>query len=260
MLGDIVGAAGLSAVLHVMPALRLEYEPDFVIVNGENIAGGRGITGEAARRLLHNGVDVITMGNHTWHKADVIPLMEKEPRVLRPANYPPGTPGSGSGTYLAANGAAVFVANILGRALMDPIDDPFRAAGVLIEEARAKNASIICVDVHAETTSEKQALGLYLDGRATLVAGTHTHVQTADERILPQGTAYITDLGMCGPQDSVIGMKPETVLARFTSLRPQRFDIAEGPCQINGILVTVARETGRATAIERILRRDIEVD
>lgn len=260
MLGDIVGTVGLHAVLATLPSLKLEHEPDFVIANGENVAAGRGITGEAARRLLKAGVDVITMGNHVWHKADGVAFLDKEPRLLRPANYPPGAPGHGSGVYLASNGAKVFVANVLGRALMESIDDPFRAVDVLIGEARASGASIVCIDFHAETTSEKQAIALYLDGRATFVAGTHTHVQTADERVLPHGTAFITDIGMCGPQNSVIGMNPETVLARFTTQRPQKFEVADGPCHVHGVLVTVVRQTGQATGIKRIMLRDIEGD
>ncbi len=260
MIGDIFANTGLEAFLTTLPALRLEHEPDFLIVNGENAAQGRGIAPEQARRLLHAGVDVITLGNHTWHKSEIVGYLDREPRILRPANYPEGTPGRGSGVFMASNGAMVCVGNLLGRALMDPADDPFRAGDAILADGRAKGASIACIDFHAEATSEKRAFAQYVDGRATLVAGTHTHVQTPDNRILPKGTAFITDVGMTGPQDSVIGNNVETVLARFLTHRPQRFEVATGPCQLNGIVVDVARDTGKASRIERIFVRDIQVD
>jgi len=260
MIGDIVGSPGMDALASALPAMRLDYEPDFVIANGENQAGGRGIAPEGARRLLHLGVDVITSGNHAWKRSEIGAYMEREPRLLRPANYPPGAPGAGSGYFIASNGATVFVANFIGRALMEPLEDPFRMADTLLGEARVRNTVVTCIDFHAETTSEKQAFGLYVDGRASMVVGTHTHVQTADERVLPGGTAYITDVGMCGPQNSVIGMNPRTIITRFLTQRPQRFDVAEGPCMVSAVLVTVSRETGFATSIERLSKRDIEVD
>lgn len=260
MIGDIVGGAGLEAVTATLPALKLAHEPDFIIANGENLANGRGITADGARRLFRAGIDVVTLGNHAWQRPEVSSYMDREPRLLRPANYPSGAPGSGSGWFIAANGATVFVANLLGRALMDPVDDPFRMADDLLKQSRDRGAAVACIDFHAETTSEKQAFGLYVDGRATLVAGTHTHVQTADERVLPEGTAYITDVGMSGPQNSVIGMKPEPIIERFLTQRPQRFEVASGPCQVSAALVNASRETGLAASISRIIVKDIEID
>jgi len=260
MIGDIVGAAGLDAFLATMPSLRIEHDPDFVIVNGENAASGRGIAPDQARRLYQAGVDVITLGNHAWHKSDVVGYIDREPRLLRPANYPEGTPGRGYGIYIASNGASVCVANLLGRAMMDPVDDPFRAGDAILADAKIRGAAICCFDFHAETTSEKQAFANYVDGRASVVAGTHTHVQTADNRVLARGTAFITDLGMTGPQDSILGMNSANVIARFMTHRPQRFEVAGGPCRLNGAVIEIDRQTGRAIKIDRIALSDIPVD
>lgn len=260
MIGDIVGKAGLEAFLVTLPSLRAAHDPDFLIVNGENAASGRGIAPDQARRLFQAGVDVITLGNHTWHKSEIIGYIDREPRLLRPANYPEGTPGRGWGMFEVANGSTVCVANLLGRALMDPVDDPFRAGDAVLAEARRAGVATVCFDFHAEATSEKQAFASYVDGRASIVAGTHTHVQTADNRVLAKGTAFITDIGMTGPQDSVIGMNTETIINRFLTHRPQRFELATGPCKLSGIVVDVASDTGRASRIERIAISDIPVD
>jgi len=260
LIGDVFGKSGLDALLATMPGLIIQFEPAFIVVNAENVAAGKGINVESAKRILDMGANVITLGNHAWNRPEIVPFMEREPRILRPANYPPGSPGQGHGVFTASNGAPVGVANLMGRALMDPIDDPFRAADKIIDDFRGRGATVTCIDFHAEATSEKQAFGLYVDGRVSAVVGTHTHVQTADERILENGTAYITDLGMTGPQNSVIGVDAVAVIERFKSQRPQRYDVAGGPCMVNGVVVTVSRETGHASAIERINMRDIGDD
>lgn len=259
LIGDVVGKAGLDALASALPGLILEREPDFIIANGENAAAGKGIDAVSARRMLECGVDVITLGNHAWNRPDILPVLEREPRILRPANFPPGAPGRGSDVFTASNGAQIGVANIMGRVLMEPIDDPFRAADQIIADFRSRSATVSCIDFHAEATSEKQAFGYYVDGRVSVVAGTHTHVQTADEQVLEHGTAYITDLGMTGPQISVIGMNPQTIVERFLTQRPQRFDVAEGACVLGGVVVTVNRETGKASAIERIQLRNLGI-
>ena len=260
LIGDVVGRPGLDALAAALPGLVIQYEPAFIIVNGENVAAGKGINTESARRMFDLGVDVITLGNHAWNRPEIISYMEREPRILRPANYPQGAPGQGHGVYTASNGAAIGVANVMGRALMDPIDDPFRAVDAIIDDFRARNANVSCIDFHAEATSEKQAFGHYVDGRISVVAGTHTHVQTADERILENGTGYITDIGMTGPQNSVIGVDSRQVIERFLTLRPMRYEVADGPCMLNGVAVTLNRQSGRATAIERIALRNLGED
>jgi len=256
MLGDIVGKSGRDAAESMLPALQETYSPDFCIVNGENSAAGKGITPEIARNFLKCGVDVITLGNHTWGKRDIAPFLDSEPRILRPANYPEGTPGIGCGVFTARNGIRVGVANVMGRTFMEPLDDPFRIADTIMEKFRGKTV-ITFFDFHAEATSEKMAFGIYLDGRASVVVGTHTHVQTADERILPQNTAYITDVGMVGPQDSILGMESEIIVQKFLTQMPHKFQVAEGPVTLCGIVADVDDNTGRATHIERIQVRDI---
>ncbi|MGC8669411.1 MAG: TIGR00282 family metallophosphoesterase [Chthonomonadales bacterium] len=251
MVGDVVGRPGREAVLALLPELRSELDVDFVIADAENAAGGVGITPEIARQLLdHGGVDVLTLGNHAWAKREVYPYLNDEARILRPANYPPGVPGRGVGVYSTQKGA-VAVALLQGRVFMDPVDCPFRCSDAVLEEL-ATVTRCIFVEFHAEASSEKQAFGRYLDGRVSAVAGTHTHVQTADERLLPQGSAYITDLGMTGPVDSVIGMKCDTVLPRFLTLLPSRFEVASGPAVLSGMLIDVDEVTGRATAVTRL--------
>ncbi len=253
-IGDIVGKPGRDAALELVPTLRAEFAADMVIANAENVAGGWGITPPLARQLLSGGIDVITMGNHTWAKSDGLEVIDDQPRVLRPANYPPGAPGRGYGLFkTATSGALVGVANLNGRTFMEPLDDPFRCADEIIEQL-SPQAKVLFFDFHAETTSEKMAFGWHCDGRASVVVGTHTHVPTADERVLPGGTAYITDVGMCGPEDSVIGMDVETVLLRFRTQLPHRFRVAEGKAMVCGVIVDVDETTGHARRIERIRR------
>jgi metallophosphoesterase (TIGR00282 family) len=225
---------------------------DFTIANGENAAGGLGVTPAVAEELLEVGVDVLTTGNHVWRHRDFAAFAESQTRVLRPANFPPGTPGRGSAVYVTANSGAVGVVNVVGRVFMDPLECPFRAADRETEALRGKT-KLIVVDVHAEASSEKMAMGRYLDGRAAAVIGTHTHVQTADERILEQGTAYITDVGMTGPRDSVIGFKPEPVVERFLTGMPTRFEVASGPVIVSAVVAELDPESGRAKAIKRVV-------
>jgi metallophosphoesterase (TIGR00282 family) len=253
LIGDIMGRPGRQAVTRLVPKWRSEGRVDFVLANVENCAGGKGVTQATVREILDAGVDAATTGNHVWDNRDVFNFIDSEPRLLRPANYPPWgeAPGRGSTIIESEAGLAVGVLNIQGRVFMEPLECPFHVADVLIDELRQRTP-IILVDFHAEATSEKQAMGWHLDGRASVVFGTHTHVQTADERLLPQGTAYITDLGMTGSQDSVIGMKPEEVLVRFRRALPSRFEVAEKNVQLCGALVTIDAETGRALAIERV--------
>lgn len=251
VVGDVVGKPGRRAVSGHLHHIVDHYEVDLVAANGENLAGGIGITSATAKELLAEGVSVITTGNHVWRKREVYPYLDEERRVLRPANYPGDTPGRGSGVYSTPGGVKVGVLNIEGRVFMRPLLCPFKTAKkelkLLGEEAR-----IILVDFHAEATSEKQAMGWYLDGLASAVVGTHTHVQTADERVLPEGTAYITDVGFTGSIDSVIGMKKDKVIRGFLSLRHESFEPAGGQLEIQAVLITVDEETGRAIAIERI--------
>jgi len=251
MVGDVVGKPGREAVLALVPRLRMEHQADFVIVNAENAAGGIGITSEIALTILDRArVDVITLGNHAFAKREVYGFLASEPRVLRPANYPPVAPGRGYAVYPTPQGA-VGVIVVQGRTFMEPVDDPFRAADALIEEVY-KTTRTVFIEFHGEATSEKQAFGWYVDGRASAVIGTHTHVQTADEHVLPEGTAYLTDVGMTGPIDSIIGMKRDIILSRFTTLLPIRFEVAEGPAQLCAVLIDVDPATGRARSITRI--------
>jgi metallophosphoesterase (TIGR00282 family) len=251
MVGDVVGKPGRQATLEWVPILKRDYAVDFVIVNAENAAGGIGITPEIAQTFLQSGsIQVLTLGNHAWGKREIYPYLDEEPRLLRPANYPPGAPGRGYGIFPGPQGPVGVVA-LQGRTFMEPVDDPFRAADAILETLH-RETRVILIDFHAEATSEKVAFGLYVDGRASAVIGTHTHVQTADERILPNGTAYLTDVGMTGPMDSVIGMRPDVVLPRFTSLLPARFEVAEGEAQVCAALIEVETATGQATAIHRL--------
>ncbi len=250
-LGDIIGRPGRRLLALHLPRLKEELSPDLIIANGENAAGGVGITPEVAQELLAN-VDVISSGNHIWDKKEGMFLLETEPRVIRPANYPPGAPGKGD--YLAnlKNGLTVAVLNLQGRVFMEPLDCPFRRADEEIQRLKAWT-NVIVVDFHAEATSEKQAMGWYLDGRVSAVVGTHTHVPTADERILPGGTAYITDIGMVGARDSVIGIKKDQALARFLTARPQRFEPAKEGGIFSALWVEIDGQSGHALAIRRLL-------
>jgi metallophosphoesterase (TIGR00282 family) len=257
MLGDLIGKPGRVAIERCLPELREERGIDFVTANGENVAGGMGLTPSTADALLAAGVDVITSGNHIWDKREIYPYLETQDRVLRPHNY--GTrevPGRGWGVYDALDGSQIAVINLQGRTYMQPIENPFTDADALLDEASAPEPlpPIRLVDFHCELTSEKNALGLHLDGRVSVVAGTHTHIVTGDERILPGGTAYLTDLGMTGPVWSVIGFDPTTVLPRFLNALPTRFEVGTGPVVLNGLQVDIDPATGRALAVERIQR------
>lgn len=251
MIGDVVGRMGRRAVKVNLEDLKREFNPDFVIANGENAAGGAGITRETAQELFSCGVDVLTMGNHVWNVKDAIDYIDREKRIVRPANYPPGTPGAGANIFETRRKVKVGVINLAGRVFLQAIDCPFRKADEVLARIK-KTTNIVVVDFHAEATSEKVAMGWYLAGRVSAVVGTHTHIQTADERILPGGTAYLTDLGMTGPRDSVIGVKKEIVIDKFISQMPQRFEVANGPYQFNAALLEIDEYTGEACSIIRI--------
>lgn len=256
-IGDVVGRIGRKALSELLPRLIEEHQPAVVIVNGENVAGGTGITEATADELFAAGADCITTGNHIWAQREAFELVEKQPRVLRPANYPPGTPGHGV-IILPARvaGVNVGVINLCGRVFMRELDCPFRGAAAILEWLR-EQTSVVFVDFHAEATSEKQAMGRHLDGRVTAVIGTHTHVPTADECVLPGGTAYITDVGMTGAVDSIIGVQLEPVLRRFTTQIPARFEPPRsGPAMLCGVVIEFDPTTGRAWSIQRI-RREI---
>jgi len=250
-IGDIVGRPGRELIRVGLHALVDRYNLDLVIANAENSAAGFGITKDIGDTLLEWGVDVMTSGNHIWDKKEAMPYIAAEPRLLRPANYPAGVPGRGSYVAQTGDGRAVGVINVMGRVFMLNIDDPF--AVVLREiDAIRHRTRVIIVDFHAEATSEKVAMGWHLDGKVTAVLGTHTHVQTADERVLPGGTAYLTDAGMTGPHDSIIGMEKEPSLARFLNAMPSRFEPATGNPRLNGAVIEADDKTGRATRITRI--------
>ncbi|MFA5388567.1 MAG: TIGR00282 family metallophosphoesterase, partial [Candidatus Omnitrophota bacterium] len=234
LIGDIVGSPGRDAVKKIVPKLRREKSIDFVIANAENAAGGSGITPEIADELLQNKVDVITSGDHIWKKKEIYDRLSKDKRILRPANYPEGCPGSGMTVASAGTGKKIAVINLLGRVFMHPIDCPFTAAEREIRNVDRRETNIILVDIHAEATSEKIAMARFLDGRVSAVFGTHTHVQTADEKIFPQGTAYITDLGMTGPQDSVIGRRHDAIVEHFITLMPKKFEVADKDVELQG--------------------------
>jgi metallophosphoesterase (TIGR00282 family) len=253
MLGDVIGKPGRLAVEALLPALRAERSVDFVTANGENLAGGMGLTASTASALLGSGVDVITSGNHIWDKREMYEELERNERILRPLNYgTAGVPGRGWGLYHALDGSELAVVNLQGRTYMQPIDNPFTEADRLLDEASEPLPPVRLVDFHCEVTSEKNAFGVHLDGRVSAVVGTHTHVPTADERILPGGTAYQSDLGMTGPAWSVIGFAPGTVLPRFLNGLPTRFEVGEGAVVLNAAQIDIDPATGRALAIERI--------
>lgn len=249
--GDISGNSGRRAVSKLLRALRSRLNIDFIVANGENAAGGLGITRPTALELLNAGADVITLGNHTFAKRDVAAYLDEEPRVIRPANYPPGVSGRGWGIFRTPGGENIGVISLLGRTFMTPVDCPFRTADKVISEMNSE-CKMIIVDVHAEATSEKIALGWYLNGRASAVFGTHTHVQTSDERVLSCGTAYITDVGMTGVHDSVLGLETNSVISRFMTSVPSKFTLAEGKAALNGVVVEIDPATGRSISIQRI--------
>jgi metallophosphoesterase (TIGR00282 family) len=250
-IGDIFGKPGREVARRAIPALIEQRDIDFVIANVENSAAGFGVTGDIADTIRSYGVDVMTSGNHIWDKKEVLDYIPREPRLLRPANFPAGTPGRGSYFGQTRTGEPVGVLNLMGRIFMQPLDDPFAVALREVEALRAR-ARVVFVDFHAEATSEKVAMGWHLDGRATAVVGTHTHVQTADERILPKGTACLTDAGMTGPHDSIIGVTIEAALGRFQTGLPAKFEAAGGPGRLNAVIITADPKTGRATSIERL--------
>jgi metallophosphoesterase (TIGR00282 family) len=250
MVGDVYGEPGRTALGKLLPRIRQEYLIDLTIVNVENAAGGFGVTPALGRWFLDQGVDVMTSGNHIWDKKEVIPYIAKENLLLRPANFPAGTPGTGFIT-VKSGPHRVGVLNLMGRVFMLPIDCPFRRADEIVAELR-RETPVIVVDMHAEATSESLAMGWYLDGRVSAVVGTHRHVQTADERILPRGTAYITDLGLTGPTDGVIGVDRDQIIQRFLTQMPIRFETAKGPAALCGVVVTVDPESGRASDIRRL--------
>ncbi len=250
-IGDIFGRPGRDLVKHGLDALVAETGADLVIANVENAAGGFGITREVGDAIIGYGVDVMTSGNHVWDKKEALDYIGAEARIVRPANYPAGVPGRGSFVARAASGRTVGVINIMGRVFMQAIDDPFAVVLRELENVK-RQAQIVVVDFHAEATSEKIAMGWHLDGQVTAVVGTHTHVQTADERVLPGGTAYITDVGMTGPYDSIIGTEKAPALARFRTGLPSRFEPASGDPRLNAVVIAADETTGKATGIRRI--------
>ncbi len=250
-LGDVVGKPGRRTVSTVLPRLIDREGLDLVIANCENVAGGAGVDAASARQLLDAGVDVLTSGNHIWRDTRIGDFLVQEPRMLRPANFPPMVPGRGWTVCETADGTAVAVVNLIGRVFMDSVDCPFRAAESVLPELRAR-ARVIIVDMHAEATSEKSAMGWFLDGKVSGVFGTHTHVQTADERVLSGGTAYVTDVGMCGPRESVIGIRPELAIRKFLTHMPVRFEVAGGPVIVQGICADIDPQSGRANSIRRL--------
>ncbi|MDD5565999.1 MAG: TIGR00282 family metallophosphoesterase [Candidatus Omnitrophica bacterium] len=254
-IGDIVGSPGREAVKRLLPELKKELGIDFVIANAENIAGGSGITAQTAGELLGASVDVITAGDHIWKKKDIFELIQSERRIVRPLNFPAGAPGYGFGVFTLPSGLKIGIANVLGRVFIDAlVECPFKTTMSAVDEMR-REAKAIIVDMHAEATSEKVALGWFLDGKVSAVVGTHTHIQTADERILPAGTAYITDVGMTGPYDSVIGRRIEDVLERFITGIPTRFEVAQDNIQLHAVAIQINDATGKAESITRVQRK-----
>ena len=248
-LGDVFGRPGRDAVARGLAQLVDEHQIDFTVANGENAANGAGITSKIARQLLAAGVDVITTGNHVWRQREVYPFLNSSDQILRPANFPPSSPGRGLTVRTSMSGEDVAVINLMGQVFMDASISPFRIVDALVEEAQTL-AETVVVDLHAEATSEKVALTRYIDGRVTAVVGTHTHVQTADDRVSPAGTAAITDVGMCGPRDSVIGVRSEIILNRFLNELPVQFEVAEGDVRLDAVVITSIG--GRATAMRRL--------
>lgn len=252
-IGDVVGSIGRDAITEYLPQLKKKYKPTVTIINGENAASGRGITEKIYKDFLELGANAVTLGNHTWDNRDIFEFIDEAKYLVRPANFPDDTtPGTGM-VFVKSNQHEIAVINMQGRTFLADLDDPFRKMDALIEVAK-KRTNIIFVDFHAETTSEKEAMGWYLDGRVTAVVGTHTHVQTSDNRILPEGTAYLTDTGMTGPYDAILGMEKEAVIRRFKTALPTRFEVPKtGRAVLSGCLITLDETTGKAQKIDRIL-------
>jgi metallophosphoesterase (TIGR00282 family) len=259
ILGDVMGRPGRRAVQEIVPSLIKKEAIDLAIANAENAAGGMGVDIKSAAELFSAGVHVLTSGNHIWKKKEIYPYLNEQERLLRPANYPDGAPGRGWCAWENQHGLKALIINLQGRVFMpNHVDDPFRCVDGLLKE-HGRHSPVIIVDMHAEATSEKNAMGWYLDGRVSAVYGTHTHIQTADERILPGGTAFITDLGMCGPFDSVIGMEKEVVINGFISQLPRKFEVAQENAVLQGVIVDVDSQSGKAREIRR-MRVPVEAD
>jgi metallophosphoesterase (TIGR00282 family) len=252
--GDVVGRSGRAIVMERLPRLIAVWKLDFVVINGENAAGGFGITEPIYQDLIDAGADAVTLGNHAWDQREALVFIERAPRLIRPANYPPGTPGRGTTVLTAKNGARVLIVNAMGRVFMDPLDDPFATIERALQACPlGSGADAIIIDIHAEATSEKQAMGFFADGRATLVVGTHTHVPTADHRILPAGTAFVSDVGMTGDYDSIIGMAKDEPLGRFVRRIPSgKFEPAMGPATLCAIAVETDDSTGLAARVAAV--------
>ncbi|NLL51262.1 MAG: TIGR00282 family metallophosphoesterase [Peptococcaceae bacterium] len=249
-IGDIVGRPGREAIKSLLPAIKKEYKPALIVANAENASGGRGLTKDVAEELFANGLDFLTMGNHVWDQKEITKFIDNEQRLIRPANYPKGAPGKGYG-FVYCNGFKIGIINLLGRIFLAPLENPFSMVMSLINNI-ASETPIIIVDFHAEATSEKVAMGWFLDGKVSAVVGTHTHIQTADARILDRGTAYITDVGMTGPRDSVLGIKKEIVINGFLTQMPARFEVASGLKQLNAVLIDIDEKTGKSRNITPI--------
>lgn len=251
VMADIVGRPGRRAVKGLLPGLQKEHNIDFVIANAENAAGGRGLTRQVMDELLTSGIDVLTMGNHVWDNKDIFNFVDDEFRLVRPVNYPPYCPGQGYHVYTGGINKKIAVINAMGRVFLPPLDCPFRTVAEVIDEVK-EQSDIIIIDFHAEATSEKLAMGYYFDGKVTAVLGTHTHIQTADERILPGGTAYITDLGMTGPLESILGMEKEMVINKIIYQRPVRLEVASGTAILQGVILNIDDDSNQVLKIERV--------
>ncbi|MCU0651399.1 MAG: TIGR00282 family metallophosphoesterase [Candidatus Omnitrophica bacterium] len=253
-IGDIVGSPGREAINKLLPGLKKEYKLDFVIANAENAAAGSGITSRVADELFDSGIDVLTSGDHIWKKREIFEFINQDERILRPLNFPAGAPGRGAKVFKTQSGSKLAVMNLQGRVFMEALECPFKTAAAEVEKL-AQETKIIIIDMHAEATSEKVALGWYLDGKVSAIFGTHTHIQTADEKILPAGTAFIADVGMTGPYDSVIGRRVEDVLERFITCVPVKFEVADSNIQLHGAVVDIDEKTGKANSIVRIQKK-----